>query len=93
VVAVEDGLTALQHIELAEPAAVVLDLNLPRVRGLDVHRELQAAPATQHIPVIVVTGQEPSDLYPTQFACILRKPFKPDELVTAVERCLDTERD
>jgi two-component system phosphate regulon response regulator PhoB len=88
VVAVEDGLTALRHLDMATPAAVVLDLDLPRVRGLDVHQELRAAPVTEHVPVVVVTGQDTADLDLTQFACVLRKPIYPDQIVSAVERCL-----
>jgi DNA-binding response OmpR family regulator len=33
VVAVEDGLDALHHIDSARPHAVVLDLDLPRLAG------------------------------------------------------------
>jgi DNA-binding response OmpR family regulator len=88
VVAVEDGLDALHHIDSEKPSAIVLDLDLPRVGGRDVQQEVRAAPETQHIPIIVVSGSDTSDLNPDDFACILRKPIDPEQLIAAVRRCL-----
>lgn len=88
VVAVEDGLDALRHMEVNTPAAVVLDLGLPRVCGRDVHQEIQGRDETRSIPVVIVTGGPTHDLNPKDFACILRKPCDPDALVTAVRACL-----
>lgn len=44
VVAVEDGIDALRRVERARPEAVVLDLDLPRLSGRDVQKELKAGP-------------------------------------------------
>ena len=88
VVAVEDGVDALRHLEAAPPAAVVLDLDLPRLGGLDVSRELKGRDDTREVPIIIVTGTDTSDLDPRDYACILRKPLDPETIVTAVRRCL-----
>jgi DNA-binding response OmpR family regulator len=88
VVSVEDGLDALRLVDLEKPKAVVLDLDLPRVRGSDVEQELRAHPETHHIPIIVVSGKDTKHLNPKDFACILQKPISPDELVAAVHRCV-----
>ena len=85
VVAVEDGLAALKRIESERPHAVVLDLALPRLSGRDVHRELAARPDTSCIPIVVVSGTDVSDLNPSDFAGILRKPVQPETVVEAVE--------
>ena len=87
VVAVEDGLDALRFVEQAAPAAVVLDLGLPRLGGRDVGRELAAHDDTRHIPIIVATA-ESGTLDEHEYACVIRKPFHPAELVAAVRRCL-----
>jgi DNA-binding response OmpR family regulator len=76
------------RIESTKPNAVVLDLDLPRVSGLDVQRELKHTSATHDIPIVVVTGTDTSDLNPIDVACILRKPISVDELVEAVQRCV-----
>lgn len=85
---VEDGLSALQALELHRPAAVVLDLGLPRLSGRDVHREMQSHDEMRGIPVVVVTGTDTSDLDPSEFACILRKPLQLDHLLAAIQDCI-----
>jgi len=92
VVAVEDGLSALQRIESSTPQAVVLDMALPRLSGRDVHRELAARPETKQIPIVVVSGTDVSDLNPHEFSSVLRKPVHPDVVVSAVEHGLRLRR-
>jgi CheY-like chemotaxis protein len=88
VVAVADGLDALRRVEWEAPDAVVLDLALPRLGGRDVQKELKSAPDTKHIPIVVVSGSDTSDLDPDDFACVLNKPVSVDALVAAVQNCL-----
>ena len=87
VVAVEDGLDALRVMERTQPAAVVLDLGLPRLSGLDVAQEMSEQPALRNVPVIIVTGQTTELNPPTRFSCVLRKPIDTDRLIAAVSRC------
>ena len=89
---VEDGVAALRTLETHIPAAVVLDLALPRLDGRDVHREMQSHEDTRDIPVIIVTGHDTSDLNEKEFACVLRKPLHPDRLVSAVQDCVKRQR-
>jgi DNA-binding response OmpR family regulator len=92
VVAVEDGIDALRYLDQNDPpAAVVLDLGLPRLDGRDVQREMSAQGMAAQVPIVVVTG-EAGPLNEADFACVLRKPIEPDELVTAVQRCLHQAR-
>lgn len=88
VVAVEDGIDALRHIELNPPAALVLDLGLPRLGGRDVQREITGRMELRGIPIIVVTGEPTDDLDPNDYVCILRKPLEPQALISAVRNCL-----
>ena len=88
VVAVGDGLDALRRVEREAPDAVVLDLALPRLGGRDVQKELKSAPDTKHIPIVVVSGTDTSDLDPDDFACVLNKPIDVDALIVAVQNCL-----
>jgi CheY-like chemotaxis protein len=88
VVAVEDGVDALRRVERGRPEAVILDLGLPRLSGRDVQRELKSSPDTQHIPIVVVSGTDTSDLNPEDFACVLNKPISAEALILAVQHCL-----
>jgi len=91
VVAVEDGLDALGWLEQHSPAIIVLDLTLVRVSGRDLQRELRAHAETRDIPIVVVTGDDTSDLNKSELACVLHKPVTGAALVETVERCLKKE--
>jgi DNA-binding response OmpR family regulator len=88
VVGVEDGVDALRHLDINHPAAVVLDLGLPRLGGRDVQLEIRNRSDTSSIPIVIVTGEDTADLDPKDFACILHKPIDPQSLVVAVRNCL-----
>jgi DNA-binding response OmpR family regulator len=88
VIAVEDGIDALRRIETDPPDLVILDIELPRLGGRDVQRELAAHIATRHIPIMVVSGTDTRSLDPGAFVCILRKPVTAERLVDAVDDCL-----
>ena len=90
VVAVEDGVDALRRIDGGlVPDAVLLDLNLPRLNGFDVERELRLHAETRHLPIVVVTARD--DAWGVQghhFNRVLRKPVDPDVIVVNIARCL-----
>lgn len=77
----QEGLT---KAELEQPDAILLDVMLPDMDGLTVFKHLQANPATQHIPVILLTAKvQISDQ--RRFAelgvkAMIAKPFKPANL-------------
>jgi two-component system response regulator len=43
------------------PELVLLDMNLPRVKGLDVLRQIRASPRTRHVPVVILTSSGHAD--------------------------------
>src|SRR5512140_715114 len=84
-----DGLAALQRWELDKPDFIILDLNLPKMSGLEVCRHIRAE---SDIPILIlsvrgedddiVTGlQDGADEY-------MVKPFSPRQLVARVEAVL-----
>ncbi len=87
----EDGEQAL-HMLFADavepakqPALILLDLNLPKVEGLEVLRQLRAHADTRLIPVVVLTSSlEQSDLH-NAYGCgansYVRKPVDFEEFV------------
>ena len=94
VVAVGDGMAALEWLEGERPDAIVLDLGLPRVAGQDLHRELTSHTETRDIPIIVVTGQSAEQsIDPADFRCVIPKPIDTFQLITAVRKCLPPARD
>src|SRR5687767_15170173 len=81
------GLDALSIVDRGLPDILVLDLMLPSVNGYAVLEELAAQATTRDIPVVVVTGST-GPLEGLNVPCVLRKPVTPEQLITAIERCL-----
>jgi DNA-binding response OmpR family regulator len=86
VITAADGIDALRQVEAASPDALILDLDLPRLDGFTVGREL--ALIAPKLPIVVVTGMDVTSLQERAFPCVLRKPIDPDALVAAVKACI-----
>jgi two-component system phosphate regulon response regulator PhoB len=88
-----DGATALDKIAGDSPELVVLDLGLPKVRGLDVLRQVRADTA---VPVIVLSGRsdEADRIIGLELGAddYVVKPFSPRELVARVRSVLRRSR-
>ncbi|HVR03465.1 MAG TPA: response regulator, partial [Polyangia bacterium] len=97
VVRLTDGVEALDYLfcrgrwaardPVDIPAVVLLDLNLPRVGGLEVLAGLRADPRTKHLPVVVLTSsaEEVDRLaaYDQHVNSYVRKPVDYDQFVVA----------
>ena len=53
---VSNARQALQHIGLAPPDLVLMDIQMPGIDGLDLTRRLKADPATRSIVVVAFTA-------------------------------------
>jgi two-component system cell cycle response regulator DivK len=51
-----DGVEALDKAATLKPDLIVMDLSLPRMDGWEATRRLKKDPATNHIPVVALTG-------------------------------------
>ena len=51
-----DGFEALAKIEAEKPDIILLDVMIPEMDGFEVCRRIKSDPATEHIPVIMVTA-------------------------------------
>lgn len=60
---VETGEEAIEHVTAVRPDAILLDLMLPGLDGIEVCRELRKNPDTKNIPIIMLTAKsEESDM-------------------------------
>ena len=57
VVAVSDGLAALEQMRQERPALALLDVMMPRLDGLDVCRMVRADPELQDLKVFLLTAR------------------------------------
>ena len=87
-----DGDQAMRLVDQLSPAAMILDLMMPRRDGFSVLRELRADGRIGTLPVIVVTAifGLSERLYATELgaADYVTKPFELDELLERVRNVL-----
>ena len=83
-----DGVSGLEKVHVAQPAAVVLDIRLPGLDGWNVLRALKADPDTRGIPVFIVSVvDERHKGLSLGAADYLLKPVNRDDLLTSLTRC------
>jgi response regulator RpfG family c-di-GMP phosphodiesterase len=87
--------SAAQKIASRHPDVVVLDVGMPGVSGLVFCQGMKADPYTRDIPVVLLTGDEISELSGREAGAdaFLRKPFSPLALLAVVERLGAKEHD
>jgi DNA-binding response OmpR family regulator len=57
VVAIRDGLLALNALETQDaPNLIILDINLPRLSGRDLHKHIRSREKYKDVPVIILTA-------------------------------------
>jgi CheY-like chemotaxis protein len=99
IVRARDGQEALDYVRCEGPHAarvpngpllLLLDINMPRVDGVEVLRQLKADPRTEAAPVIVLTTtDDPREVrrcYELGCASYVIKPVEYDRFVEAVRR-------
>jgi len=94
----ENGIEALKFLRREEgygnapsPDIILLDLNLPQKKGLEVLREIKEDPKLKDIPVLVLTsssGMEDIDeSYKLNANCYITKPIDYEQLLKTM-RCI-----
>ena len=91
-----DGVTALEEALAHPPDLIVMDLELPRMSGLDVARALRERDETRDIPLIVATGYSHAQVLAQSkdvgVDSVIVKPCDPDHLVSEITRLLELRR-
>jgi chemotaxis family two-component system response regulator Rcp1 len=102
---VPDGVTAVEFLRRTgpfesapRPDLILLDLNLPKMDGREVLREIKADETLRNIPVVVLTTSSATDdiqrAYELHANCFITKPVNVErffEIISEVERFwLDT---
>lgn len=85
---------AIDILRRLRPAALVMDLGLPDIDGIDLCRGLRHDARLETMPIIGVTGwsvgEAGSRLTEAPFTELLQKPVQPDVLLAAVTRWAPT---
>jgi CheY-like chemotaxis protein len=88
-----NGKQALAKMADATPDLILLDFMMPILNGAGMLRAMAAAPAYQHIPVIMISSlnEEVIAQKCAGYAAFLRKPFRVAAVLNTVARVLGDE--
>ena len=86
-----DGQEALERLgENSDVDLVLLDLNMPRMNGLELLKAMKADASFQRIPVVLVTTEGSDEQTQRGLeagaAAYVKKPFRNEELIAVVQR-------
>ena len=89
----EDGVEAVALAQQNAYAAILMDMQMPNLNGVDAARQIRLLPDSRNIPIIAMTANAFSE---DKALCIeagmndfLTKPFKPDHLYATLLRTLN----
>jgi CheY-like chemotaxis protein len=86
------GSEGLIIAEAEQPDAILLDVMMPDMDGMETFRQLQSNPTTQAIPTIFLTakarGSEQQALIDLGISGLITKPIKPQDLVEQIRDIL-----
>ncbi|MEM9976633.1 MAG: response regulator [Cyanobacteria bacterium P01_D01_bin.2] len=89
VIEATDGVEGLDAIRNEHPNLIMLDFLLPRMSGWEVFQEIQASPALQKIPLVLMSGrrEEVTEKIqgPFEYFEFIQKPFEQKELIEAIK--------
>jgi two-component system chemotaxis response regulator CheY len=87
-----DGMDGIDKLNAGQFDLIVTDLNMPKMDGLTMIRELRKMPAHMGVPVIFLTTESDNELKQQAKAAgatgWLTKPFDPESLVKIVRKVL-----
>lgn len=97
---VGDGVSAMEflrrkgeHPNAPEPHLILLDLNLPKMSGREVLKEIKTDPSLRHIPVIIMTTskaeQDILKAYDLNANCYIAKPVDLDQFLHIIRSIED----
>lgn len=93
VLTAKDGVDALQQLQEVRPAVMLVDIEMPRMDGFELTRNVRAAPDTRDIPIIMITSRTADKHRKVAFDLgvnvFLGKPYQEDELLGHVHRFVD----
>ena len=99
VIPADDGMSAYNLAQNESPDLIILDLSLPWADGYKVMERLRSSTSLSDIPIIILTGRDPSinrdRALKAGAEAFFQKPFDNNELLEAVEEALskDTAED
>ena len=87
-----DGEAGVEAARREKPNLIIMDVQLPKLSGLDATRRIRAEPETARIPIIVVTSfalsGDDKKAMDAGASAYLAKPYSPRQLLDAIKKWL-----
>jgi chemosensory pili system protein ChpA (sensor histidine kinase/response regulator) len=88
VVLAKDGIDALEQLQSVTPDVMLVDIEMPRMDGFDLTRNIRSDARTSHIPIIMITSRT-ADKHRNYAAELgvneyFGKPYREDDLLGAI---------
>lgn len=88
VVLAKDGIDALEQLQSITPDVMLVDIEMPRMDGFDLTRNVRSDSRTHHIPIIMITSRT-ADKHRNYAAELgvneyFGKPYREDDLLAAI---------
>jgi chemosensory pili system protein ChpA (sensor histidine kinase/response regulator) len=88
----KDGVDALRQLQDTRPDIMLVDIEMPRMDGFDLTRNIRSASSTRDIPIIMITSRTAEKHRSLAFEIgvneYLGKPYQEDELLGHIKRLL-----
>jgi chemosensory pili system protein ChpA (sensor histidine kinase/response regulator) len=92
----KDGVDAMRELRDVVPDIMLVDIEMPRMDGYDLTRNVRGASATRKVPIIMITSRTAEKHRRVAFELgvneYLGKPYREDELLGLIERYLSGAR-
>ena len=92
IVTASSGKEGIYQAQICQPDAILLDVMMPELDGIATFEVLQQNPATQSIPVVLLTAKTRTDekrLFQNMgVAGVITKPFTPLKLASHIAKLL-----
>ncbi|MES2071902.1 MAG: Hpt domain-containing protein [Pseudomonadota bacterium] len=90
VVLAKDGIDALEQLQSITPDVMLVDIEMPRMDGFDLTRNVRSDARTTHIPIIMITSRTADKhknyAYELGVNEYFGKPYREDDLLAAITR-------
>ena len=93
VLTAKDGVDALEQLVDVMPDVMLLDIEMPRMDGFELARNIRGDRRLQHIPIIMITSrtadkhrQHAEEIGVNHY---LGKPYDEDDLLACIRQCLE----
>ncbi len=88
VILAKDGIDALEQLQSVTPDVMLVDIEMPRMDGFDLTRNVRSDSRTKHIPIIMITSRtaDKHRNYAKELGVneYFGKPYREDDLLAAI---------